>query len=82
MSTTEEQRRNRSGCAVAIVISLVLVLGLIFLADLSVSSFLCGNSQGDNMSCALGVVAGHVAFYIAAVGVIGLIAYVLRRVTR
>ena len=82
MSTTDQQRRNRSGCAVAIVIILVLVVGLIFLADLGVSSFSCGDSQGDNVSCALGVVAGHVAFYIAAIGGIALVAYVLRRITR
>lgn len=82
MSTTEEQRRNRSGCVVAIVITLVAVLALAFLADLAVSSFLCVNSQGDNLRCAAEVVAGHFQFYVAAIGVIALIAYVLRRITR
>lgn len=82
MSSTDEQRRNRSGCAVAIVVTLVLLLGLVLVADLGVSSFVCMDSQGDNMTCALRVVAGHLGVYVAAIAVIALVTYGLRRWTR
>lgn len=79
--------RSSEGLTVAnilglVAITLVLLLGLIFLTDLGVSSFSCMNSQGDNLTCALGVVAGHLPFYVAAVGVVALVTYVLRRWTR
>jgi hypothetical protein len=82
MPDERNQRRARFGGAEAIGFILLVVLGLAFVSDLGVSSFICMDSQGDNMACALGVVGGHVALYLAAIGAIALIWYGVRRVTR
>lgn len=77
-----DRRPARAGCAPAIGITLVIVLAVAFVADLGISSFLCMDTQGDNMACAIGLVGGHLPLYLAGVGVIVLITYVVRRVTR
>ncbi|OGO57430.1 MAG: hypothetical protein A2Z32_04175 [Chloroflexi bacterium RBG_16_69_14] len=82
MSDREVPRRSRFGGAEAIGCILLVVLGLAFVTDLGISSFMCMDNQGDNMACALGQVGGHVLVYLGAIGVIALIWYVVRRVTR
>ncbi len=82
MPDKPDQPRVRFGGAEAIRLILFILLGLVLLADLGVSSFMCGDNQGSNLACALGVIGGHVVVYLAAIGVIALIVYVLRRVTR
>jgi len=82
MPDERDRRRARFGGAEAIGCILLVLLGLAFVADIGISSFMCMDSQGDNMACALGLVGGHVPVYLAAVGVIALIWYVVLRVTR
>jgi len=82
MPDERHRRPARFGNAEAIGCIFLVVLGLAFVADMGISSFMCMDSQGDNMACALGQVAGHVPLYLAGVGVIALIWYVVRRVTR
>ena len=81
MSDGEVPRRARFGGAEAIGCVLLVVLGVVFIADLGASSLVCMDSQGDNMACALGVVGGHALVYLAAAGVIALIWLGVRRVT-
>lgn len=82
MPDERDPRRARFGGAEAIGCILLVVLGVVFVADLGASSFMCMDSQGDNMACALGLVGGHVLLYGAAVGVIAIIWYGVRRFTR
>lgn len=78
----EASPRARSGCAPLVAIVLVIVLVIAVIVDLGISSFLCMDTQGDNMACAIGLVSGHLPLYFVAVGMLALITAIVRRVTR
>lgn len=77
-----DQPPARAGCAPAIGITLVIVLAVVFVADLGISSFMCMDTQGDNTACAIGQVGGHLPLYLVGVGAISAIVYVVGRLTR
>jgi len=65
------------GCARLVGFFLFFGLGLVFFVDIGIGGVMCMDSQ-DGM-CAWRGIGAHVPLYLAGVGVIALVMYVVRR---